>query len=367
MQVITRLNIGGPARHVLDLAEGLKGAFDVRVLAGQAPDVEGEVAAGSALITRVPLVRALDPRHDVLATASIRRQLARHKPALVHSHMAKAGTIARMAATTLHDRPRTVHTFHGHVLDGYFGPRAEQVFVRIERAMARRTDVLVAVSDEIRDALLDLEIGRASQYVVVTPGVDLDPFLNIQRPDGKFRDSLGVSKDDALVAVVARLTPIKDHQTAIEAIASLPGVHLALVGDGELRRQLHDLVATLGLIDRVHFTGWRTDLPALLADVDAVLLTSRNEGTPLALIEAAAAARPVIATDVGGVRTAQPLRLRASVFSGTNSCVPTSGSTHAPTSGTALDGQSPRRRSVRSTSRFYQSAEAGGPDVFRRS
>jgi glycosyltransferase involved in cell wall biosynthesis len=208
-----------------------------------------------------------------------------------------------MAAQTVWPRPRTVHTFHGHVLDGYFGPMARRCFTEVERKLARRTDALVAVSAEVRDELVELGVGRPSQFHVIPVGLELAPFLALRQASGRLRAGLRLSPETALVGVVGRLVPIKDHLTLFSAMALLPGVHLAVVGDGEMRSQLEAAADQLGLGGRVHFTGWCADVPSAMADLDVVALTSRNEGTPVALIEAAASGRPVVATDVGGVRT----------------------------------------------------------------
>jgi glycosyltransferase involved in cell wall biosynthesis len=216
--------------------------------------------------------------------------------------MAKAGAVGRLAASFVRDRPRTVHTFHGHVLEGYFSGPVQRSYLEIERRLAKYTDVLLAVSPEIRDSLLDLGIGRPDQVHVVPVGLDLSPYISAGAATGAFRAELGVGADTPLVGSVGRLVPIKDHTTLLGAIEWLPSVHLAIVGDGELRYQLQAESAVRGLTDRVHFVGWRRDLPIVLSDLDAVVLTSRNEGTPVALIEALAAGRPVVATDVGGVR-----------------------------------------------------------------
>jgi glycosyltransferase involved in cell wall biosynthesis len=217
--------------------------------------------------------------------------------------MAKAGSIARAAAFSLRSHPITVHTFHGHVLEGYFRPSAERVFIAAERRLARRTDALVAISDEIRDQLLDLGIGRPDQYRVIPLGFDLESLLGIDGGGGALRAALGLERDVPLVGVIGRLTAIKDHRTLFRAIASLEGVHLAVLGDGELREALQEEVQRVGIADRVHFTGWWMDVSEAISDMDVVALSSLNEGTPVALIEASAAAKPVVATDVGGVRS----------------------------------------------------------------
>jgi glycosyltransferase involved in cell wall biosynthesis len=216
--------------------------------------------------------------------------------------MAKAGTVGRLAAVSLgRRRPRLVHTFHGHVLDGYFNPRIQRSFVEIERRLARRTDVLIAVSPQVRDDLLSLGVGTSEQYRVVPLGLDLRRFDGTDQPCGRLRDQLGLSGDTPLVGAVGRLVPIKDIGTLLAAIARLPGVHLALLGDGESRRQLEVTAYELGISERAHFLGWYADVAGAMTDFDVVALTSLNEGTPVAIIEALASGRPVVATAVGGV------------------------------------------------------------------
>ena len=303
LRVITRLNVGGPARHALLLTRALAPDFPTTLAAGSPTAAEGELGDVAVGVRRVPLVRQVDPRRDMAAYRSLRHLSIEVKPRIVHTHMAKAGTIGRLVARNQSPRPRIVHTFHGHVLDGYFRPSVQEVFIRVERALARTTDVLVTVSAEIRDSLLDLGIGSSAQYHVIPLGLDLSPFLAVSARDGSLRSELGVDRDTPLVGIVARLVPIKDHATLFRALVSLSGVHLAVLGDGELRRSLEAEATLLGIRERTHFVGWREDVAAAMSDLDAVVLTSRNEGTPVSLIEALAAATPVVATDVGGTRS----------------------------------------------------------------
>lgn len=299
LELVTRMNIGGPARHVLHLARELPPRFDVRVAAGRSGSEEGTLTDENVAVTPVSLIRDISPKHDLRAVGEVRRLLA--GMSLLHTHMAKAGSVGRLAASTVTPRPRTVHTFHGHVLEGYFRPTVERAFLTAERRLARRTDALVAVSAEVRDALYDLGIGRANQWHVIRPASDLDPFFAAQRgTNRRVRERLGVPADAMLFAILGRLAPIKDHAAAIRAVADT-GAHLAICGEGELEPQLRGLVSDLRIEDRVHFLGWVEDVPGFLAGVDGVLLTSRNEGTPLALVEAQAAGLPVVATAVGGV------------------------------------------------------------------
>jgi len=301
LRLITRLNIGGPARQALLLTRALAEDFPTLLAAGRPTEVEGELLDDSVALHRLPLVRQPDPVADLRAAHEIRRLLVGSSFKLVHTHMAKAGAVGRMVARTVTPRPRTVHTFHGHVLEGYFRPRVQAAFIEAERRLARTTDVLVAVSPEIRDELVDLGIGRPSQYRVVPLGLDLSPFLRVRQPSGQLRAQLGLGPEVPLVGIVGRLVPIKDHGTLLRSLASLDGVHLAVIGDGELRADLEQMARDLGIADRTHFTGWWGDVPAAVSDLDVVALSSLNEGTPVALIEALAGGRPVVATAVGGV------------------------------------------------------------------
>ena len=303
LRCITRLNIGGPALQALMLAKDLANEFPTLLAAGQSPPEEGELSDPDVPVTRVSLVRAVRPVLDVAAFRAIGRLMDSSKPALIHTHMAKAGALGRLAAFRSPLKPVTVHTFHGHVLDGYFGAISRHAFIQIEKQLARRTHALIAVSSEIRDELLDLGIGTPERWHVIPLGFDLDPFARVDARSGVLREELGLAEDIAVVGVLGRLAPVKDHALLLEAIARLPDVHLVVLGDGELRGRLEDRAAERDLAGRVHFLGWRRDVPEALADIDVVALTSVSEGTPVTLIEALAAARPVVATDVGGVRS----------------------------------------------------------------
>lgn len=303
VRLITRLNIGGPARQALLLTHRLAPSYETTLAAGAPEQSEGELTDDRVSVVRLPFVRPVQPPTDLRAARAVRDLLRRVRPAIVHTHMAKAGAIGRLVAHRLESRPRLVHTFHGHVLDGYFSRPVTKAFLAAERALARRTDVLVAVSGEIRDQLLELGIGRSEQYRVIPLGLDLTLHYASDEPPGAFRSSLGIAVETPLVGVVGRLVPIKDVATLFGAMRRLPDAHLAVVGDGELRFELERLAQDPDLGGRVHFTGWRPDVATVMRDLDVVALSSRNEGTPVALIEAAAAGKPAVATDVGGVRS----------------------------------------------------------------
>jgi glycosyltransferase involved in cell wall biosynthesis len=301
VRLATRLNVGGPAHQCLLLTKALADEFPTTLAAGRPPDEEGELTDPAVPVRRVPLTRPLAPAADLRALVAVRALLREVRPTILHTHMAKAGTVGRVAAATVRPRPLTIHTFHGHVLDGYFRQGVQQAFLKAERILARRTDVLIAVSPQVRDDLLALGIGTPDRWRVVPLGLPLDAFAAIDGPSGRLRERLRLAADVPLVGALGRIVPIKDLATLVRAVARLPDVHLALIGDGSERAELAALVGSLGVADRVHLTGWADDVPAWVADLDVVALTSRNEGTPVALIEALAAGRPVVATSVGGV------------------------------------------------------------------
>jgi len=304
VRVIRRLSVGGPARQAIQLTEVLAArGFGTELVSGVEGDREGRIES-TVPVTVVPsLKREVDPRADLAAGRALHRLIRARRPDIVHTHMAKAGALGRLAAHRVRV-PVVVHTFHGHVLDGYFSPPVARAFIAAERGLARWTTALIAVSAAVRDELLRLGIGRAEQWRVIPLGLDLEPLVAPAPDRAAARASLGLPPHGAVVGIVGRLVPIKDHATflaaAVEVAAVRDDVRFAIVGDGELRNELEDKARHL-LGDRVTFTGWVQDLPRLYAALDVVVLTSRNEGTPVALIEAAAAGKPVVATRVGGV------------------------------------------------------------------
>jgi glycosyltransferase involved in cell wall biosynthesis len=241
---------------------------------------------------------------DLTALVKLVRLFRQLRPDIVHTHTAKAGAVGRLAAR-LARVPRSVHTFHGHVLEGYFSPAVTRLFLRIERALAGHTDRIITVSPRLRHALLAMGIGRPEQVEVIPLGLDLDRFLRASRGQTDLRGALQIPAGAPLLGIVGRLVPIKDHPTLFQALSLFPDAsrapHLLVVGDGERREALRQLAHALGLAGRIHFLGWRHDLEAILGDLDVVICCSRNEGTPVSLIEAMAAGVPVVSTDVGGV------------------------------------------------------------------
>jgi glycosyltransferase involved in cell wall biosynthesis len=251
---------------------------------------------------------------DVQALWSLVQILRRDQPQIVHTHAAKAGTLGRVAAL-LAFRPRSprpvlVHTFHGHSLTGYFSGRTAGFYRRVERFLARRTDILVAVSPEVRDDLVRLGVAGAERFVVVPLGFDLSGFLgdlDRQSRRAAVRREWGIADGDEVVTLVARLVPIKRVDRFLRIarrLAARPNARFVVVGDGELREELRASPDALALGERLVWAGFRRDMPDVCFASDVVMLTSDNEGTPVSLIEAQAAGAPVVSTDVGGVRSA---------------------------------------------------------------
>jgi len=309
-RIIARLNVGGPAQHAIFLTVGLDPArFMTTLITGVGEPDEGDLSAEARARGVEPVViRELGPRihlgRDLVALGKLVRLLRRLRPDLVHTHTAKAGALGRVAAR-LAGVPIIVHTFHGHVLEGYFSPSLTRLFLQIERALARITDRIITVSPRVRHDLLARGIGRPEQVEVVPVGLDLARFLGGPGSPARLREKLAIASDAPLLGIVGRLVPIKDHPTLFQALALLqadaPSPHLIVVGDGERREALKRLAQDLGLASRIHFLGWRNDLEAILGELDVVICSSKNEGTPVALIEAMAAGVPVLSTDVGGV------------------------------------------------------------------
>jgi glycosyltransferase involved in cell wall biosynthesis len=319
VRIIARLNIGGPARHVALLQRHLPArGYESTLVTGVPADGEAELPpaeAAGAPIDRVvvpELGRALRAGDDLVAFARIYALLRRLKPDIVHTHTAKAGALGRVAALLYNVTRRpsrravVVHTFHGHVMQGYFGPVANRAVRTAERMLARVSDRIIAISPAQRRDLVEVfRIAPAHKVVTVPLGLDLDALEGTPDRGGRLRYEAGFPDDAVVCGYVGRLVRIKHVDLLIRAFAEVhgrqPRARLLVVGDGECRVDLERLVGDLNLAGRVRFVGWQTNLIDVYGAMDVVALTSRNEGTPVALIEAAAAGKAIVATRVGGV------------------------------------------------------------------
>jgi glycosyltransferase involved in cell wall biosynthesis len=308
LRIFSRLNVGGPSVHVILLSAGLRPlGYETRLVVGKESPREGNMLALAAeksvtCEAMAGLGREIAPLRDLRALAGLFRLVRAWRPAIVHTHTAKAGLLGRLAARAA-SVPTVVHTYHGHVLRGYFSPAKTAFFRRLETRLAGLADALVAVSESVKQDLVSLGVAQPEKIRVVPLGLDLGCFTGAL-PRGVLRREAGIAADVPLVGMVGRLVAIKDVPTFLHAARLVLEVRgdarFALVGDGEERPALEALCRELGLDGRVAFLGWRRDLAAVYGDLDVVVNASRNEGTPVALIEALAAARPVVATSVGG-------------------------------------------------------------------
>lgn len=311
VEVITRLNIGGTASHVIFLTSGLDSAqFQTTLITGKEGTYEGNMmdlatAKGVKPIILPSLQRELSPRQDYVAFRALYDLFRQEKPDIVHTHTAKAGTVGRLAALVA-GVPVVLHTFHGHTFYGYFSPPKTAFFLNVERALARCTDRIIAVSESLRRELLNVyRVSSAQKLLAVPLGFELEEYLACEQMGGELRRELEITADTKLVGIVARLTPIKAPQlfldVALKVRRERPDVQFLFIGSGEMHEELERNTRQMGLTGIVRFLGWRRDLPRLYADLDVVVLTSKNEGTPVSLIEAMASGVPVVATNVGGV------------------------------------------------------------------
>jgi glycosyltransferase involved in cell wall biosynthesis len=292
VHVIARMNVGGPAELLVQLLEHLP---EHELLTGEVDSGEAdhlELRAPDTPFARVPgLGRSPRLGNDLRALAFLTRELRRRRPDLVHTHTAKAGALGRVAAGIARV-PAVVHTFHGHLLHGYFSPLVTRAVITTERTLARRTDRLVAVGARVRDDLLAAGIGRTEQYTVIPPGIQLPP----PPSRAEARQRLGLPHDATVVASVGRLIQVKRPDRMLAVAALLPDVTFVVAGEGPLLDRTREDAP-----GNVRFLGWRSDVETVWAAADVALLTSDNEGMPVSLVEAALCGTPAVATDVGSV------------------------------------------------------------------
>ena len=316
VHAIARLNVGGAALHVIELAAQQRArGHDVIVVAGTLAEGEESMEyvaddLGVPIVRLSALQRELSLVADAAAVRELRRTVVRRRADVLHTHTAKAGATGRLAAMLLWGEwPRTtVHTFHGHVLSGYFSSRREKVFIRVERFLARRSGAVVAVSDEVRDDLVKLGVAPPERIVVIPYGFALSGLTQADQAERSLRRAeIDLMPEAFVVGWAGRLTPIKRPQDLVRTLAELVGMgidaFLVVIGDGPERASVERLALEMGVSDRCRLLGYRRDLNHWYGAFDAFLLTSQNEGTPVVAIEALASGCPVVATEAGGTAT----------------------------------------------------------------
>jgi glycosyltransferase involved in cell wall biosynthesis len=314
VRVIARLNVGGPALHVAYLTEGLADrGYDTILVAGSLARGEESMAhvarqRGAKIVPLAALHREISPIRDAQAIIRLARLLRAERPQILHTHTAKAGAVGRIAALLAGAArpPIIVHTFHGHVLRGYFNPLTTLGFRTLERWLAVFTTTLIAVSPEVRDDLVRLGVAPAEKFEVIRLGIELDERVgggdDVRR---ETRRLMGVSPEAFVVGWVGRMTAVKRTDDVLLAFKELldrdVDAWLCLVGDGPDREHLEQRAHELGIVRRCLFLGYQDDVAPYYEAMDVLLLPSVNEGTPVSVIEALAAERPAVATRVGGV------------------------------------------------------------------
>jgi len=329
IRIIARLNVGGPAKHVVWLTSGLRDAgFDTLLVTGKVPEGEEDMSYFADEMGVTPRYFAEMSReislNDAKTVWKLFRLFRQERPDIVHTHTAKAGTVGRTAGFLYRwltpgvfiGKPRQckfVHTYHGHVFHSYYGRTRTRVFLAVERLLAKLvTDRLIVVSKQQSIEIGEkFRVGSSGQIRVIPLGLDLGLFADHASRRTKFRHELCIPDHTILIGIVGRLTEIKNHQMFLNVVARLKeidpacwrqgAVRFIVIGDGGLRDALEDQCEELGLEKDVIFVGSRKDPEYFYPALDVVALTSHNEGTPLTLIEAMANARPVVATSVGGV------------------------------------------------------------------
>ncbi len=325
VRIIARLNVGGPARHVVWLTQAFQtNEFSSILLAGTVPAGEEDMSYFAAETAVAPVYieamsRELSPK-DIVSLWKIFRLLIREKPDVIHTHTAKAGTVGRVAGflyrwltwRTLLGKPRrvrVVHTFHGHVFHSYYGAAKTRIFLLIERTLAKfATDRIVVISEQqFAEIHEKFGVGRKNQFQIIPLGIDLETFAGWRAKRRFLREEIGALPGEIVVGLVGRLTEVKNHALFLRIVkihheqTNAPKLKFVVIGDGHLRSDLEREAASLGVSDSIIFLGNRNDADVFYAGLDVVALTSLNEGTPLSLIEAMANEKSVISTAVGGV------------------------------------------------------------------
>ena len=292
LHVIARLNVGGTARYITQLANELpKHGIETFVATGfvQGGEVEDPSAASIDVIRKHALGRSINPIKDHMARKQLEKIIREVKPDIIHTHTFKAGYVTRMKKQFV----PVVHTFHGHLLDDpEFSGFKSKVIVEVERKLAKNSDKLVTVGRRVADELLEQRIGHRAQYVNIPPGVIA---INVTPRQQALANLNLEDHGTPIVGWIARVTGVKNPMRALEVADALPETEFVMAGGGDLLEQVKAAAPA-----NVSVIGW-ADAADLFGAADIILSTSENEGMPVALIEAQLAGKPVVATDVGSV------------------------------------------------------------------
>ena len=304
LRIIARMNVGGPAVQISNLMRGLDPKiFDQKLITGYCEQNEIdylELNAPEIPCTRIKgFGRRVSLKEDLLAFFYLAREIKKFKPDYIHTHTAKAGVLGRIAAILVFSRAKLIHTFHGHLLHGYFSPFKTKLVVLIEKLLATRSTTLVSVGEQVRNDLLAAGVGRQDQFRIIPPGV----YLGAIPKSHLIRTSLDIPESATVITFLGRITKVKRPdrfaQVALQISKQTPNIYFLIVGSGELEEILKNELSTIS--PKVKFLGWRNDIENILEATDIMLLTSDNEGTPVSAIQAGMAGIPTVSTNVGSV------------------------------------------------------------------
>jgi glycosyltransferase involved in cell wall biosynthesis len=323
LRIFNRLILGGPAFNVTYLTKFMAPEFETKLIIGAKDEHEQEATFLKTDYQLDPIEipsmkRAINFTEDRKAYQEIKKIIQDFKPHIVHTHAAKPGALGRLAASAC-KVPVILHTFHGHVFHSYFGKAKSQLFVQAERYLAKKTDRIIAISEQQKKELtVDFSICAPEKMVLIPLGLDLEKFYTDQESKRRtFRQKYAIKNDEIAIGIIGRIVPVKNHVLFINAIKEVLNctsqkLRFIIVGDGDLRLSLQKMLDDYNIsynyfpenetAQTVTFTSWLTAMDEVYAGIDIVALSSLNEGTPVSLIEAQAANKPIVSTDVGGVK-----------------------------------------------------------------
>ncbi|HYM95485.1 MAG TPA: glycosyltransferase [Chitinophagaceae bacterium] len=323
LRILNRLIIGGPLLNAAYLTKYMAPEFETLLITGGKEDHEKDASFITSQLDihflNVPeMGRSINLQKDYQAYKKIKKIIKDFKPDIVHTHAAKPGAVGRLAANSM-KIPVIVHTYHGHVFHSYFNKLKTKFIIHIERSLAKKTDAIIAISEQqLKELSGEFKIAPENKFRIIPLGLDLDKFQSdsdIKR--SKFRKEFNIKDDEIVITIVGRLAPVKNHKLFLDALSQVlkrsnKKIRAFVVGDGETKTALQKQATSLGIsfsmeTDSLHnspliFTSWRNDIDVINAGSDIIALSSFNEGTPVSLIEAQAANKPVISTRVGGIQ-----------------------------------------------------------------
>lgn len=322
LRIINRFNLGGPTHNAAYLTKYLPDEYETLLIGGVPEHHEADSLHIVKNMGIEPLIipemsRSVNIFNDIKSYFKIRRIIKNYRPHIVHTHASKAGLLGRLAA--IHENvPVIVHTFHGHVFHSYFHPIITKSIIQIERYLAKKSTAIIAISQLQKKELSEIfKIASPDKFEVIPLGLDLKPFSENKIEKRKlFRQKYNIPENIVAIGVAGRLVPIKNHHLLIDAVKHLKTLtqqkfEIIIIGDGELKNELQHYIKEQGMNYREHpeeepsdfyFTSWIKEMDVAYAGLDIVTLCSKNEGTPVSLLEAQAAEKVIVSTNVGGVK-----------------------------------------------------------------